>query len=183
MIKAIFTDFDGTLVDTFNANYTAYSEAFSRVGLFLDVQKYRDCFGLRFSEFMEVVGITDSETMMKIRQLKGEIYPLCFDKLLPNKSLIDFMRFSHSQGILTAVASTARRRNLVAALKYIKALDVFDLILSGEDVSAGKPNPEIYLKLLEHFRIASNEALVFEDSDVGLQAAANAGIPTIKVCL
>lgn len=183
MIKAIFTDFDGTLVDTFDANYAAYSEAFSRVGYSLDVQRYRDCFGLRFPEFMAAIGIADPETMLRIRQIKGEIYPQCFDKLRPNQALIDFLRFSNSQGIHTAVASTARRKNLVAALKYIKALDVFDLILSGEDVSAGKPNPEIYLKLLEHFRIASNEALVFEDSDVGLQAAANAGIPTIKVCL
>lgn len=183
MIKALFTDFDGTLVDTFDANYAAYSEAFSRLGLSLSEQAYRECFGLRFPEFMDAIGITDSKTMLQIRQLKSKFYPRCFEKLRPNLPLIDFLRYSRSQGIKTAVASTARRKNLEAALIYIGAADMFDAILSGEDVNEGKPNPEIYIKLLEHFGISSYDALVFEDSEVGLQAAVNAGIQTIKVRL
>ena len=45
MIKAIITDFDGTLVDTFEANLRAYQEAFYQVGITLMAEKYRECFG------------------------------------------------------------------------------------------------------------------------------------------
>ena len=47
MIKAIITDFDGTLVDTFQANLQAYQKAFQAVGKDITAEKYRECFGLR----------------------------------------------------------------------------------------------------------------------------------------
>ena len=52
MIKAVITDFDGTLVDTFKANLHAYQEAFDEVGLILTEEQYRECFGFRFEKFM-----------------------------------------------------------------------------------------------------------------------------------
>ena len=53
MIRAIITDFDGTLVDTFDANLKAYQKAFGEVGVVLSEEKYRECFGFRFDRFME----------------------------------------------------------------------------------------------------------------------------------
>ena len=66
-------------------------------------------------------------------------------------------------------------------LDYIGISDCFDLILTGEDVSEGKPNPEIYLKVLDYFHMKPEETLVFEDSNIGIKAAENAGISYIKV--
>ena len=183
MIKAIITDFDGTLVDTFEANYGAYQEAFAQAGLELSRVRYRECFGLRFAEFMEAMGITDPEIAARIRKIKGEAYPKHFDKLVPNKALIEFIRTSRAQGIRTAVASTARGKNLMNVLNYIGATDAFEYILTGEDVQHGKPAPEIYNKVLAHFDIQPSEALVFEDSPVGMHAAEAAGINYIKVTL
>lgn len=57
MIKAIITDFDGTLVDTFKANLLACQMAFREVGKSLSAEKYRQCFGLRFEAFMSRTGI------------------------------------------------------------------------------------------------------------------------------
>lgn len=183
MIKAIITDFDGTLVDTFEANYSAYNEAFAQVGLDLPRDRYRKCFGLRFAEFMGEVGIEDKELADQIRKIKGDAYPKHFDKLRPNKALIEFIRTSRAQGIHTAVASTARGKNLMNALDHIGALDAFEYILAGEDVQHGKPDPEIYNKVLAHFGVQSTEALIFEDSEVGMKAAEAAGINYIKVTL
>lgn len=183
MIKAIITDFDGTLVDTFEANYGAYQEAFTQVGLELSIDRYRECFGLRFAEFMEAMHIEDKELAARIRRIKGEVYPNHFNKLKPNKPLIDFICSSRAMGIHTAVASTARCKNLMNALKYINAVEAFEYILTGEDVQNGKPNPEIYNKVLRYFGIQPYEAIVFEDSPVGMQAAEAAGINYIKVTL
>ena len=59
-IKLIITDFDGTLVDTFEANLKAYQAAFESGGLKLSEQQYKACFGYRFEKFMNFVGINDN---------------------------------------------------------------------------------------------------------------------------
>ena len=180
-LKLIITDFDGTLVDTFEANYFAYKEAFKICGLELAYEKYKECFGYRFDKFMEYVGIDNKKLKSTIRNKKKIIYPDFFNLLKPNKGLISIIRTFKSLGLNTAIASTATRLNLMNALGHIGSVNDFDLILSGESVSNGKPNPEIYLKILDYFKINPEETVVFEDSEIGCLAAKAAGIKYIKV--
>ena len=81
----------------------------------------------------------------------------------------------------TAIASTARKKNLINALAHIGVLDTFDYVLAGEDVDKGKPSPEIYQNILRHFECHPSEAVVFEDSEVGVKAAIDAGINYILI--
>ncbi len=180
-IKLLITDFDGTLVDTFEANYSAYQKAFAEYGFELSEQQYRDCFGFRFDDFMAAMGIADEAVKQSIRQAKGEYYPLFFDKLKVNQPLLSMLRCHKASDGLTAVASTARRKNLMNALEHIGAMDVFSLVLAGEDVHNGKPNPEIYHKVLQELSVSPEEALVFEDSQVGMEAAKAAHVNYIQI--
>lgn len=100
---------------------------------------------------------------------------------MPNHPLISFIRSFKESGGHTALASTARKSNLINALKYLQLEEAFDFILAGEDVSKGKPNPEIYQKILNHYQVPAHEALVFEDSNVGIEAAQQAGINYIII--
>jgi len=170
-IKLIITDFDGTLVDTFQANLKAYQQSFSSVGLSLNEDQYKKCFGFRFERFMQAMNIDNNEVAQRIRQLKSDFYPKHFDLLQVNEPLLDFIRYFRTNGVKTSVASTARRKNLVNALTHIGEINDFDLILAGEDVNNGKPNPEIYNIIMRHFNVLPNETLIFEDSQVGLDAA------------
>ncbi len=183
MIKAIVTDFDGTLVNTFQANYHAYREAFDQVGLSLSEEDYRKCYGLRFDGFMDAMGIEDAETRKRIRTLKGDCYPSHFGLLRVNQPLLDFIRMFRHNGGLTAVASTARAKNLTNALNHIGATGDFDLILAGEDVVNGKPSPEIYNTVMSRLGVTADQTLIFEDSAVGLQAAEASGAHYIKITL
>ncbi len=180
-LKLLISDFDGTLVDTFEANYRAYREAFGECGTELSRERYLGCFGLRFDRFMNEMGISDDTVKARIRELKGNCYPRHFDHLRVNRPLLEFIRAFHRAGGLTAIASTARGRNLRNALRHIGAEPDFDLILAGESVSHGKPDPEIYLTVLEHFGTDPADALVFEDSQVGFRAAGAAGLKYIAV--
>lgn len=183
MIKAIITDFDGTLVNTFQANFCAYQEAFEKVGLTLTEEQYRECYGLRFDGFMDKMGIVDTEARKLIRTYKGECYPRHFGLLRVNQPLLDFIRMFRRCGGKTAVASTARGKNLINALSHIGATEDFDLILAGEDVKEGKPSPEIYNTVMTRLEVTPDETLVFEDSPVGLQSAEAAGARYIKINL
>lgn len=180
-VKLLITDFDGTLVDTFEANFLAYQKAFLDSGLHLSETQYKECFGFRFDDFMTYMGIENEEIKQKVRKLKGEYYPLFFDKLKVNQPLLNMLQAFKQSGGLTAVASTARKKNLLNALNFIGALDSFSLVLAGEDVNQGKPNPEIYNKVLEKLGVLPCEALIFEDSPVGVGAAKAAGINYVLI--
>ena len=108
MIRAIITDFDGTLVDTFEANYTAYNLAFKRyyyeIGYGLTREQYKACFGLRFDAFMDYMKVEDEILRKKIKKEKARVYPMCFKSLKPNLTLIDFIRKIKATGVKIAIA-------------------------------------------------------------------------------
>jgi beta-phosphoglucomutase-like phosphatase (HAD superfamily) len=182
-IKAIITDFDGTLVNTFHANFYAYHEVFKQYGYELTRDQYKECYGLRYDAFCDKMNIKQ-EDRKPIKELKKKIYPDFFDYLTINQNLLTFIRASHIlYGIKTCIASTATKENLYNVLKYFNIEDAFDVIITGENVSKGKPDPEVYLKAMNVLECKPDEAIVFEDSDVGCKAAENAGLNYIKVKL
>ena len=183
MIKLIISDFDGTLVDTFEANLRAYQQAFNEVNLSLSTEEYRRCFGFRFERFMSEMGITDEKTKKRIRDNKKNYYPNYFNYLKINTSLVELISTFHAKDGKTAIASTARRENLENALQHTKLHSLFDLILAGEEVTHGKPSPEIYEIVMKKMGILPKETLIFEDSEVGLQAAKDSGAHFIKICI
>ena len=180
-VKLLITDFDGTLVNTFTANYKAYKKALGEYGVNLTRKKYRECFGFRFDRFMDTMGIEDEVVRKNIKDKKAEYYPLFFKDLILNAPLMNFIKAFHYSGGMTAIASTARKINLMNVLSYFGVEDSFDLILAGEEVSNGKPDPEIYLRTMQRCGVTPAESLVFEDSPVGIEAAERAGINYIKI--
>lgn len=183
MIKAIITDFDGTLVDTFEANLRAYQRAFDDVNMTLTAEKYRQCFGYRFERFMAAMAVQDERTAKYIREAKKEYYPKYFNFLKPNHALIGLIKSFKVLGGKTAVASTARRENLMNVVNHLGIADHFDLIYAGADVKEGKPSPEIYIKAMNALEVTPEETLIFEDSHVGLQAAEASGAAYMKVTI
>lgn len=180
-IRLLISDFDGTLVDTFHANFEAYKLSFNDCGLDLAEEEYRKCFGYRYDDFMAALNIKDNQVKLRIREKKSLYYPYFFKKIIVNTPLLLFLKSFRSNGGITVLASTARKINLMSAINYIGAKDVFDYISTGEDVMHGKPDPEIYNNILCRFNVKPEEALIFEDSDVGIGAAVNAGINYIKI--
>lgn len=181
MIKLLISDFDGTLVDTFEANFRAYEKAFAEAGVAFSREDYRRCFGFRFDRFMEEMKISDIEVAASIREAKARYYPDYFKLIRINGALVGLLSTFRSLGCKTALASTARRENLMNVLEYVNLSGAFDLIVAGEDVQKGKPSPEIYQKVMSVLNITPNETLIFEDSEVGFEAAKAAGIQCIKI--
>jgi HAD superfamily hydrolase (TIGR01509 family) len=181
VIKLIITDFDGTLVNTYQANYNAYKIVLSRYGINFEEPLYRRYFGLRFDMFMSQLGITDSKLQTIIKNEKSEVYKQNFNLLTMNMPLLQFLQSFRRMGGLTAIASTAHKINLLNVLNYFKLENDFDYVLSGDDVNQPKPNPEIYLTIMDMLNIPPSQTLVFEDSQIGIEAAKSAGTTCIKI--
>lgn len=181
-LKAIITDFDGTLFDTLDANYYAYKEAFDKCGIELDKDSYMKNFGLRFNEMCEKLNVPERKRK-ELKEIKRDVYPKYFKHIYLNESLKWILENYKKLGIKICIASTASKNNIYNILDCFGMKELFDYIITGEDVKEGKPNPEVYLKALELCDCKADEAIVYEDSEVGFQAAENANINYIKVKL
>lgn len=182
MIKAFLFDLDGTLFDTIEANVHAYHQAFNEVGLTFDEAKYRELFGLRYPEMMHSVApLADQSQLAQVKQRKSYFYQESLHIVIPNDGLLA-LQASVRPTFKTALVSTASHNNVYSLLAYFKLGDLdFDTVITGEHVANGKPDPECYLQAIEHLQVTGSECCVFEDSEVGVQAAARSGAQVIRV--
>jgi HAD superfamily hydrolase (TIGR01509 family) len=77
---------------------------------------------------------------------------------------------------MLAVASSSHRRLVQYVLRKLEITRLFDLIISGEDVAHGKPDPEIFLMSAKRLKVRPAECLVVEDAKLGVEAAKEAGM-------
>ena len=97
------------------------------------------------------------------------------------KGLKELVAYLKEMGIKIAVASSSSIDLINEYLELSKMENEFDFVIGGDAVLHGKPNPELFLRVLKHFNISNDEALVLEDSCNGIMASHNAGIPVICV--
>lgn len=180
-IKLILADFDGTLFDTQKANFLAYQEVLKELGYTLTPGEYDAVFGLRLKEFMKRIGITDPATVEQIRQQKKKVYPRYFEYIRCNRILLDFMVKFRASGCKTGLVSTAQRHNMINILEYFNIMNLFDSIVSGNEVAKAKPDPFAYLHAMKKLNVTPGETLIFEDSETGIEAANRANAAYIVI--
>ena len=80
-----------------------------------------------------------------------------------------------------AVATGSTRESALTSLRAIGVHDLFDAVISSQDVGRPKPAPDVFLKAAEHIAVAPSQCVAFEDADAGLQAARAAGMLTVDI--
>ncbi|MBQ4502590.1 MAG: HAD family phosphatase [Alistipes sp.] len=181
-IKLLLLDFDGTLANTGRANATSYIEALAEQGITITMEEYRQkYFGLRCPEFLTDIGITDPELMNTIRRRKVEIYPTHFDMVRLNRPLWEFVQNFRSNGGKAMIVSTGHIDNITNVMHYLGIENQVDAILSSDDVVRSKPHPDCFIKAMEMAGVTPAETIIFEDSQIGLDAAKASGAAYFKV--
>ncbi|HUY13919.1 MAG TPA: HAD family phosphatase [Terriglobia bacterium] len=99
----------------------------------------------------------------------------------PLPGLDALIRECHAAGIPMAVASSAMRKNIDFVVDALGYRSYFRSIISGDEVTHAKPDPEIYLKAAGHLGVDPADAVAFEDSYVGIGAVKNAGIKCVAI--
>lgn len=179
----IIVDLDGTLIDTNAVNYYAYKKALNEDGA--DVEKryfYQHCNGYSYKVFLPKLIENNSEAAMeRIHEKKLLYYSDYLHKAKVNTVLVQMLQGVSKQKNIVLV-TTASKKNTYEILRYYGLEPLFDRIYTSEDVKKVKPDPEGFLKAIKDFGVSKEEVVVFEDSDVGVKAAYDAGLICYKVC-
>lgn len=184
MLELVVFDVDGLMLDT----KSVWKKAFDKAG---DKYGIQNMGSTLFSKLIGKSGRDEKEVLD--RYLSSDIQELVIqewerigygmlEKEVPVKpGLIEILDFLDAHHIKKAVATTTRRELTEERLKRVGVYDRFDYVLCGDEVINRKPNPEIYLSVLKKMDTDARNALVLEDSVVGVEAAYRAGIDCIQV--
>ena len=184
MKKLAVFDLDGTLFDTKDVNFSAYSKALEELGYKekIDYMYYCDyCNGNSYKDFIpKILDAVSKESLEAIHKRKMELYPTFLGKARMNEGLFSLIRTIRGN-YTVALATTASRQNVFDILDRFSVRDCFDIFVTKEDVTKVKPDPECFIKAMEKAGIAKEDTIIFEDSETGLRAAEASGADYLRV--
>ncbi len=183
-IKAVVFDLDGLMFNTEDVFNLSGHELLRRRGKEMTHELLTQMMGRRAHEaFQAMVEMHDmTESIDDLLAESGDIFKsLLEDHLAPMPGLYQIFEVIESKQLPKAVATSSSRPYLHDILGRFDLLSRFELTLTAEDVTHGKPHPEIYQTAAEKLQIAPEEMMVFEDSEAGTKSAAAAGAIAISV--
>ncbi len=185
--KAFIFDLDGVIVDTAKYHYLAWKKLAESLGISFSEEDNEQLKGvsrvqslkkiltwgnkeLHEDKFMELLALKNNDYLEYIATMNE-------DEILPDVKRVLTFFLERDQAIALGSASKNARK----ILKEVKLYNAFQAIVDGNDVSMAKPNPEVFLKAARELGVAPEDAIVFEDSLAGIQAANTAGMVSVGI--
>jgi len=196
MIKAILFDFNGVIIDDEPIQMRAYQEVLKAEGITLTEEEYYASLGMDDKTFVRAAYERAAkelaeEKLPELLERKTASHRKMIEKQLPLfPGVVTFIKAAAREFTLGLV-SMARRVEIEDVLKRASLADVFEVVVSAEDVETCKPDPACYNRgflLLDEQRrkagrlnISPHECLVIEDAPPGIESAREAGMRTLGV--
>lgn len=183
-IRAVVFDLDGLMFNTEDIFNEVGHAVCRRRGKEMTLDLLQQMMGRRAPEaialMIEYHQWTDTVEGL-IEETRTMFFELATDRLAPMPGLFELLARIEEKKIPKAVATSSHRGYLEQILNRFELLNRFDLTLAAEDVTHGKPDPEIYLTAAARLGVSPQQMLVLEDSHAGSTAAARAGAVVIGV--
>lgn len=183
--RAVLWDVDGTLIDSEEFHWLSWRDTMAREGIPITREQFLASFGQRNDSILpQWLGPTATqETIDRIGNAKEEMYR---DLILTRgiaalPGVQTWLQRLHHDGWLQALASSAPRANVEAVLEALSAKNIFQAIISAEDVHNGKPDPEVYLTAASRLGVPPHRCVVVEDAAAGVEGARRARMRCIGV--
>jgi beta-phosphoglucomutase family hydrolase len=182
MAKAFLFDLNGTMIDDMQYHIHAWHRIVNELGAGLSIEETRDqCYG-KNNELLERIfpGRFTEEEKDRMSIEKERAYQAAFRPYLQLIGGLDrFLQEAYDAGIKMAIGSAAITFNIDFVLDGLSIRKYFDSIVSADDVSRSKPDPETYLKCAAQLGIDPSDCIVFEDAPKGVEAALNADMRSV----
>ena len=187
-IKSLIFDFDGLILDTETSEIDAWTAIYAEHGFEFPLDRYvQTVGGWGVSNFdpadhlHQLVNDALDLTALRLRYLDETALRLLKQPILDGVQ--EYLTGARRLNLRLAIASSSKHSWVEPHLTRLGLIGFFDKIICGDDVAPGrtKPNPDIYLKVLDELQISPGEAIVFEDSPNGVLAAHTVGIYVVAV--
>jgi beta-phosphoglucomutase family hydrolase len=188
MDKAFIFDLNGTMIDDMQYHVKAWYHILNdELGAGLTREQVKSqMYGKNSELLIRVFGkdkFTEEEmdriSIEKEKRYQQEYRPHL--QLIPG--LMQFLEKAYALKIPMAIGSAAIRFNIDFVLDNLNIRHFFSAIVSADDVRHSKPDGETYVKAAQHLNVTAGNCLVFEDAPKGVEAAANAGMPSVVLTL
>ena len=183
--RAVLWDVDGTLIDSSEYHWLSWREALAAEGMALTREQFAVMFGRRNDEILRGYFGEDypEAEVARVGDAKEELYRGFVRargiKLLPG--VRPWLERLKGEGWLQAMASSAPRANLEAITDALGLGGYFDAVVSAEDVTVGKPDPQVFLTAAARLGTEPARCVVVEDAPAGTEAARRAGMRSVGV--
>lgn len=184
MIQAALFDFDGVLVDSMDYHVRAWRAVFQPFGIDIDPRNVFLNEGIRTPEMARVLarehGLTiEDHVLDRVVSRKQDLYRhMTRAKVYPESMAL--VRDARGRGLATALVTGSGRLDLEAILTPAQ-LELFDVVVTADDVERGKPAPDPYLRAADNLGLPPSACLVVENAPQGIRAAKAAGMPVVAI--
>lgn len=185
MIKAIIFDMDGLMIDSERVTFECYQERLKDMNLTMDEKFYKTLLGKPikgiYQRFYDVYGndFPIENVIQDVHQLMAERFET--EGVPVKKGLVELLHYLKDNNYKTIVATSSNRDRVDKILAQAKITEFLDDSICGDEVTKGKPNPEVFLKSCQKLGVNVDEAIVLEDSEAGIQASYDANIKVICI--
>lgn len=193
--QAVIFDFDGVIVDTEPLHYKAFQQILNPLGLGFSWEQYVETF----------MGFDDRDAFIEAFARKGrKIDQPLLKSLIKDKAtifqdvirgevtaypgVVDLVKALHERDVPMAICSGALRTDIIPILEMLEIDDCFDIIVTADDVSKSKPDPESYtlaFRMLSdrcsQSNITAEGTFAIEDTPAGIASAASSGLRVVAV--
>jgi beta-phosphoglucomutase len=184
MPRGVIFDVDGVLVDSYDAHFQSWRDILAENGRELSEEGFAQTFGRTSREIIahfwgDGVSAAESRAIDDRKEaLYRDIVRRSFPAMDGAVELIDALR---AAGFALAVGSSAPPENVALSLDGLARRDAFAAVVTGHDVTRGKPDPQVFLLAAQRLGIAPRCCAVIEDAPAGIRAAEAAGTASVAL--
>ncbi|MEO8147599.1 MAG: beta-phosphoglucomutase [Bacteroidia bacterium] len=187
MLKACIFDLDGVVIDTAKYHYLAWKRLANEYGFDFDEHQNEHLKGVSRMQSLELIlkwanVVLTQEEKVAAAKRKNDWYVEYVSNITPDEILpgvVEFLDNIKDAGLKIALGSASR--NSLLCLERIELLPYFDVIIDGNKVTTAKPDPEVFLRAARELNVDPEDAVVFEDALVGIEAANRGGFFSVGV--
>ncbi|MFA0759429.1 MAG: hypothetical protein PVTTEEND_001822 [Candidatus Fervidibacter sp.] len=181
--KGALFDLDGVLIDSSPFHFASWVKLGEEIGFTMTPELFRQTFGRRNDAILRrFIPDATNEQIAAWSERKEALYrQLAAGKLTPLPGARELVRALKGAGFRLAIASSTPRQNIAFALEQIGMADAFDALVGAEDVTKGKPDPEVFLTAAKRLGVPPERCIVFEDAIAGVIAAKRGGMKCVAV--
>jgi len=179
---AYLFDCDGTIVDSMPLHYIAWKKTLDEWNCPFDEELFYSWGGRPVTEIIAALNVQNRLSMPVdlVAKHKENFYYELLPQLKAIPEVVEQIEAQHGN-IPLAVVSGSRRKSVEGSLSALGLLDKFDTLVCAEDYKKGKPAPDCFLTAAERLGVPPESCLVFEDTDMGIEAATAAGMESVRV--